>query len=587
MAKKAKNLGKCGILALIVMIITGKIFGFIGLTAAHVLMKHLHDYYLIFIPTIVLAILLGIGLRFGARLGRCSRFTILTFFLVLLFSVACYVSLLFLNDYHDSFAEEPTLLHEGIYFVNDSWNFFAELPFVSDYVEPIEVQEIQNALANIPVISNFVTSSDESSSPAIETPPPQEGAEEEDTEDSPAEETAEMPAVREHIGTQFMAFLSTPLDRAFAQEPVVIGTIFDLVVFVPIQDYLIQPGVTRWEEENGTRQLVFDERAVQPWMLWTAEFLLLWLITLLIIRGGIKQAYVKYQRRLQKKKRPQGLQLRTETSPLDEDESKAKKKKGGLFGRKQETKTPSEEGGAEEKAIAEEEPASEKKKKSRGGWFRRKKQKAAELDETEGALEDLELEFPDEEGELAQLYALILHQYSPGNQDELVQLIQLVGQVSEERARRLLKVPSLIKRDVTTQQANIVIEQFNRAQAQVKLITMEQLLQLQQKQQQTVQPPQQPTPSPQPPVSTAESDEKYALILRKFEPTQRKQVLELLSSLSGTPMTQLQQTLKTPALVLRDASKDEVTMIAQQFRAIQADIKMLSMPELRKLMARK
>ena len=77
------------------------------------------------------------------------------------------------------------------------------------------------------------------------------------------------------------------------------------------------------------------------------------------------------------------------------------------------------------------------------------------------------------------------------------------------------------------------------------------------------------------------------MILRKFDPAQRKPVLELLASISNTPVTQLQQSLKTPALVLRDASKDEVTMIAQQFAKIPADVKMLSMPELQKLMNKK
>ncbi len=47
------------------------------------------------------------------------------------------------------------------------------------------------------------------------------------------------------------------------------------------------------------------------------------------------------------------------------------------------------------------------------------------------------------------------------------------------------------------------------------------------------------------------------------------------------------QRLVAPALVLRDASKDEVTMIAQQFAKIPADVKMLSMPELQKLMNKK
>jgi hypothetical protein len=147
---------------------------------------------------------------------------------------------------------------------------------------------------------------------------------------------------------------------------------------------------------------------------------------------------------------------------------------------------------------------------------------------------------------------------------------------------------------------------FKHVQAQVKLITMEQLLELQKKQQ-GVQPPQKPAaqatptqpaqavpkpaaqvaPKPGQPSPPGTTEERYALILRKFDTVQRKAVLELLSSLSGTPVVQLQQTLKTPALILRDATKDEVTMIAQQFQALQADVKTLTMGELQKLMTKK
>jgi hypothetical protein len=128
-------------------------------------------------------------------------------------------------------------------------------------------------------------------------------------------------------------------------------------------------------------------------------------------------------------------------------------------------------------------------------------------------------------------------------------------------------------------------------QAQVKLITMEQLQQLQSKQQQSVQAPAQTSaPKTAPPLVSQRAGDpaaRYALILRKFDPSRRKEVLELLSGLSGTPVSQIQQSLKTPALVLRDASKDEATMIVQQFKMIQADVKMLTMPELQKLMAKK
>ena len=84
-----------------------------------------------------------------------------------------------------------------------------------------------------------------------------------------------------------------------------------------------------------------------------------------------------------------------------------------------------------------------------------------------------------------------------------------------------------------------------------------------------------------------DENERYALILRKFDPAQQQPILELLSSLSGKPVDQLQQTLKPPALILRDATKDEVTMIAKQFEKLQAEVKSLTMTELQKLMTKK
>jgi hypothetical protein len=556
MVRNTKVFGKCGFLAILLMLIIGTIFGVIGVVLAHALAKFYSEYYLILIFPIFIALVLGTGLSFGARIGRCSRFSVVVFLLILFFSVLCYGSYLFLNYYYDSLAEKPvTVIDEGFLLAEDIQQFLAALPYVSDYIPPVE---------------------------------------------NPA---------RPHIGTQISEFITKLPDLAFAREPVVVGTIFDLVPFVPIREYLVYPGITRWDEEHG--QLVFDEQAVQPWMLWSAELFFLWLITLLKTLGGIKRAHKKLLQRLEKRgeRRPSKEQRKAkpkakkgrfkkaqqQTSPsttldltppqlLEEEaavaqEPPVKKKKRGLFQRKK----PSETEGQED--VSEEIKEKPKKK----GWFGRKSPEPEVQTEVEAVASETvppELKFSTEE-QTEQLYALILHQYSSDRQEALVRLVQQVGQISEERAQRLLKVPSLIKRNVTTREASIVIEKFNQVQAQVKLITMEQLEELQKKQQQTVQPPRS-QPAPPPPVTPEDNTgERHALILRKFDPAQRKPVIELLASLSNTPVAQLQQTLKTPALVLRDASKDEVTMIAQQFRTIQADVKILTMAELQKLMARK
>jgi len=585
------------------MLIMGTIFGSLGSVAAHGLMKHLVHYYLILIPPIVLAIILGLGLKWGVRIGRCSRLNSVTFLLILLCALVCYGSLLFLNDYHDSFPEPPTLIQEGLSLVSDSINLFAELPFISDYVKPIEAQTLQHALANIPLVSALLPSDQNAEPEEAQTDSQTSENSDETTVEATATEASTAP--RAHLGTQIMTFLKAFPAQAFAPKPIAIGTVFDLVIFLPVQDYLLYPGITRWEEEHEVKQLVFDERAVQPWMAWTVEFIFIWCITFFMTRSGTKKAYQTYQKRLEQRGTPQQqrLQLSTEKEP-----ESGKKEKTGLFGRRKKRKKNENdaespaieptigEDNLEERDIA---PKKEKKKKrvkvkkKKRGWFGSKTQETGDIGESGGAAPQGEsggdggTEFS-EPGEDAQdqLFAIILHQYAQERQDDLSRLIQQVGQVSEERAIRLLKVPSLIKRNVTTQQANIAIEKFNQVQAQVKLISMEQLHQLQDKQQQAAaQKPAAPSPSHSTPSPGTE--ERYALILRKFDTSQRKQVLELLSSLSGTPIGHLQQSLKTPALVLRDASKDEVTMIAQQFKNIHANVKLLTMAELQRLMAKK
>ncbi|GAK56913.1 hypothetical protein U27_03877 [Candidatus Vecturithrix granuli] len=568
MAQKLKNVERCGFLAILVMLVTGTIFGSIGVILAHIGMKFYPDYYLVLIFPIVIGILLGIGFSLGARIGHCCRVNIIVFLIVFLFSVIAYGSFLFLNHYYDSLPERPQIVLDEVYpLKEDVQNFLAALPYVSDYIPSIQ--------------------------------------------------QAEGMEPRNHIGVQLMTFFTTTLpEQAFRQAPVVIGTIFDLALLAPIRDYLLFPGITRWNEDM--KRLEFDEMAVRPWMVWSVEFFFLWLIAFLKTLKGSKKARENREERLKKrgawstedkhltpaeKKQKERGQKKSkiasqqaafdmtppqqkQAEPAVEPEPKKEKKKWFSFGRKKQAE--SEQEATIEPAQEEQKKTKEKKK---GGWFGKK---SVETEgETTTAEQAASMEFAAEQGP-EQRYALILHQYETKRQNDLLWLVQQVSQVSEDRARKLLKVPSLLKRDVTPQEAQIAIEKFKQVQAQVKLITMEQLAEIQKKQQPSVQPvrpapQQQPSVAAKSPESQPKEDmgERYALILRKIEPTQRKQVLELLSSLSNTPIAQLQQNLKTPALVLRDATKDEVTMIAQQFRMIQADVKMLTMAELQKLMTRK
>ncbi len=594
------------------MIFFGAIFGGIGLIAAHLLLRHLDSYYLILIPAIALGILLGLGLNFGAKIGRCSRFSVLTFVFVLFFSLLVYAKLLFVNNYHDTYAKDATLGEELLLLTVDSWNTLDAVPYLSDYVAPLTDRQAKDAVANLPVLSSLVAPAEQApdASKPTEQAAPATASPDEATLSPDTSAPSESPSPREHIGRQALDFFIAFPQRAVVEEPVLIGTLFHWSFFEPVRPSLERPGITKWQGDAADGRLMFDERAVKPWMAWTAEWLLIWLIAVLMTRSGTNKAYDSFQRRLEKKgggKTQGGLQMKSAAAVTREEEKsqatskkektpKEKKEKSGgfsLFGGKKKAKSTEETdqpvGGDEESKHAE--------KKKGGGFFGLKKKKTEEIDNASAAPSDSEeLTFSEEALPLQeQSYAMILHQYDPQRQEDLVRLLQQVGQVSEESARKLLKTPSLVKRDVNTQQANIAIQKFQQVQAQVKLITMDQLTQLQSKQRPT--PPPMPTekpakaPAPQPQKASAppmspsseQPGEKYALVLRKFDQAQRKQVVELLASLSGTPVAQLQQSLKTPALVLRDASRDEVMMIAQQFQKIQAEVKMLTMAELQKL----
>ncbi|MBD3305816.1 hypothetical protein GF339_05485, partial [candidate division KSB3 bacterium] len=238
-----KRFQRCGVLAIIAMLIFGTLLGLIGVLLAHIGMKYYPDYYLILIFPIVMALFLGSGLTLGAKIGRCRRFNLFVFLVVCVFSVLSYGALLFLNHYHDTLAEAPTtIIDEYEALSTDTQNFLAQVPYISDYITPAD------------------------------------------------------PEAEEHLWNKIVAFGNALPEMAFAAEPVVVGTIFDLALLAPIRDYLIYPGITHWDEDN--RQLVFDVQTVQPWMRWAAELFLVWLIVLLKTRGATKKAQQRLEQQM-------------------------------------------------------------------------------------------------------------------------------------------------------------------------------------------------------------------------------------------------------------------------------------------------
>lgn len=548
------KLERCGFLAFLMMLIFGTLFGIIAVVLTHIVIKFYSQYYLMLIFPLLMAWILGFGLAMGAKIGRCTRVNVIAAILVLLFSIVCYGMLLFLNDYYDQQAPSPdTIVDEGLLLVEDGQNFLHKLPYVGDYVPLVENTERES----------------------------------------------------QHLGAALTDFADRFLD--LAQAPLVIGNIFDLAIFTPIRDYLIYPGIIDWlaatnadgEQIREHGQLVLSENFASIWMLWSVEFLLVFLIALLKTRKGAKQALKARVKKLQKaglniepnqrkksaKKKPkEKKKKRAKTSAIDDVEIAPE-----LSGGASSVSVAQEEGEKGKKQKKKKEKKAKPKKEKKGFFsFGRKKETVQEQIESPGtAAGPVEMEFPEDQT----MYALILHQYDPSRENDLVQLIQQVGQMPPDKARRLLKVPSLLKRDVSAQDAKFAIDKFNQVQAQVKLITMEQLLEIQKKQQ-GAQPSQQSTPSAQPkaappsPPPAGGPGERYALILKRIEPSRQEAILELLSSLSGRPVDQLQHTLKPPALVLRDATRDEVMMIAQQFQNLQAEVQSVTMAQLQQLIAK-
>lgn len=547
------------------MLILGTLFGIVGVLVAHIAMNFFSDYYLIFVFPILMAILLGLGLSQGAKLGGCSRFGLPVAILVLIFSVLCYGSLLFLNDYYASQAPPPATIPEELALLaEDGQNFVSRLPYAGDYVQPFPQTQRADQHLGIAVV-NFIK---------------------------------KFPELAQH-------------------QPVIIGKIFNLSLFNSVRQYLMYQDITDWQGEEGKGgTLVFTETSpVQTWMLWSWEFLFTFAITLLITRGGTKKAYRSYLRRLEKTgfrgEKPNKSSAAKKQAP-EKPDKKAKKEKTPKA-KKAATEEIAMAPGIEEEAtqaVQAQEKARQAKEKKKGvgaffTWGKRAKKPAEEAPQETPAATPAEpklaMEFPED---ASARYALVLQQFDRARQSDLLLLIQQVAQLTEDKAVKLLKVPSLLKRDVSAEEARFAIEKFNQVQAQVKLITMAQLDEIQKRQQPappapTSQPSASPTPKPQPaapakpaaapaqrPVVTGSSDDRYALILKSFDPAQRKPVLELLASLSGRPVEQLQQSLKPPALILRDATKDEVMMIAQQFQNLSADVKSVTMAELQRMMSK-
>jgi hypothetical protein len=211
------------------MLITGTMAGGLGVVLAHVLTAYAARYYLILVFPLVMALFLGTGLSLGARAGGCTRRHGGAVVVVLLCTLGCYGALLFMNDHYDKLVPRPAN-------VAQAWERM--------------IAESQHFLGTLPVLSKYLKPTD--------------------------------PIVGDR-GTDIGDFLAAVPDLAQA-TPVVIGTIFDRALFRPVKNVVVVPGVTAWDDERGA--LVFAASRVKTWMRWAVEALLVFVIALVMTRGG-------------------------------------------------------------------------------------------------------------------------------------------------------------------------------------------------------------------------------------------------------------------------------------------------------------
>ncbi len=166
------------------------------------------------------------------RMG-CSRLPGGAVVVVLLCAFVCYGALLFLNDHYDRLTPRPVnVAQEFGRIAADTKNFLGQIPYLSKYLKPAD----PNAGDSGTGIGDFI---------------------------------AALPELAQHT-------------------PVIIGTIFDRTLFSPMKQYLVSPGLTAWDTERGA--LVFDAPRVKTWMVWAIEFGLVFVIALLMTRGGDRHA---------------------------------------------------------------------------------------------------------------------------------------------------------------------------------------------------------------------------------------------------------------------------------------------------------
>lgn len=529
MVSKNQRIERCGPIAAFCMLIGGLLLGLVGVLSSHLAISFYRYHFVLLFP-VWMGILLGMGVSMGARIGRCTR-QLSGFLMITLLGIVCYASLLILNNF-TNLTEPGTAIKEFHYFIRD-------------FVDPLQKAVSQYGI-DFKTWDTF-----------------------------------------KEVWVRLVSLLP-----AYDEKAMVSNHEFSI--------FLEYPPITRWQAQKK----ILEFEKVQNWMVWGVELLILilvaWEKTYKTIQYNYMRAYSRKMLQSEVKSSPtQAKTLESQLSTLGLEpgrvsEASQQIKKPDTLDKKQSTETPvatipsiqSDQTETPKTTIPAQQADYDKTPIST--WLDiQRPDITASTSATLNQQTDL-VKTPEPPEVKIQappsgpLYALLLRGYDPAQTEALTDFMTNSMKISLDKAKVLLKTPSLLKAPVTDLEAQTLVKTLNQLGARVQVITMEQLRAIAEKQRR--QKGEVPTfMAPQ----FSEDNPRYAVLLQRFDKTCEEEVLHLLASLTGLTVERLRSALRTPALVVKNVTREEADRIGQQFKSLNAEVNILTMQEIEKLFASK
>ncbi len=544
MRNKNHQIEKCGPSAAFCMFVCGLLLGLVGVLSSHLAISFYRYHFVLLFP-VWMGILLGMGVSIGARIGRCTR-QLSGFLMVALLSIGCYALLLTLNNF--TYLTEPGTAVKEYYYLR------------RDFVDPIQKAVSQYGL-----------------------------------------DLRTWDTLKE-VWLQWASLLP-----AYDEKAMVSNHEFSI--------FLEYPPITRWQAQKK----ILEFEKVQNWMVGGVELLILFLVAWEKTYKTIQYNYARTYSRKMLQSEVKGPP--TETKNLESRLANLNLEPGQVSEASQRAKkpeTPVKTPDTETPTVAIPPRQVDHTKIPATLILDRQVDITKPLTPTQPDIEGIgptastsatlnrqadtpktqePLQVKTQQPTPGPGYALLLRGYDPARTEALVDFMTKSLKMSMDKAKILLKTPSLLKAPVTDLEAQTLVRAFNQLGARVQVITLEQLRAIVEKQrrQKSKEPSMTPSESvtqrlevPATMTSQFSGDNpRYAVLLQKFDKTYEEEVLHLLASLTRLTVERLKSALRTPALVVKNVTQEEADRISQQFKSIGAEVDVLTMQEVENLLTSK